>query len=58
MFKSTGISVTTNSDYGTLLAKDYEVTYTAETTNGSDLNYSWDFGDGSSMKYGQNVIQI
>nr|XP_039248314.1 polycystin-1-like [Styela clava] len=47
-----GINISTSSTYSPLIAKDLQVLYTATSTNGTDLEYQWDFKDGSALQSG------
>ncbi|XP_078490549.1 LOW QUALITY PROTEIN: polycystin-1 [Ciona intestinalis] len=52
-----GLDFTTSSEYGFKIALGHTVTYTA-TSSGSNVTYTWTFGDGSAPKTGNPVQHI
>uniref|UniRef100_H2Y0K6 PKD1 protein n=1 Tax=Ciona intestinalis TaxID=7719 RepID=H2Y0K6_CIOIN len=52
-----GLDLTTSSEYGFKIALGHTVTYTA-TSSGSNVTYTWTFGDGSLAKTGNPVQHI
>lgn len=50
------VTISTSSSYEPLIARNLNVTYSASTSAGTDLHYTWDFGDGSPPQSGKDVV--